>query len=101
MSFTVTVTFDIHNSEDVDYDEITKLLESIKLYKSVKSDKNKVIELPNNTYFGEFDSPQIESAGDLRDRVIDWIEKEFKKQNLSSNIFIVIGGDWALGCKTT
>jgi hypothetical protein len=101
MSFGVTVTFDIHNSEDADYDEITKLLESIKLYKSVKSDKNKIIDLPNNTYFGEFDSSQIKSTGDLSGSIVNWIKKEFDRMDLRSNIFVAVGGDWAWGSRTT
>jgi len=101
MSYAVTVTFDIHNSENADYDEINEALVSIGLYKNIKANNNKTISLPNNTYFGEFNNYQTNSAGDLRENIANRIKKEFDKMKLKSNIFVAVGGDWAWGSSKT
>lgn len=95
MSYLVTATFDIVNAASEDYECIDKKFKLIGLSRTLQGTNSKV-ELPYNTYAGEFNGA---SAGQVRDDVADKTQTAMKSCTVKGKLFVTVGGDWAWGSR--
>ena len=98
MSYLVFCTFDLKNANSQDYKNAYFDLANLGLEKVVKSDMGSDVVIPTTATMGTFNgitAPQVRS--DIRDRV----RAAFKARRLTSEIFVVVGADWAWGGGTT
>src|SRR5438067_1910015 len=98
MSYFVLCTFDLKNASRQDYENAYADLEMIGLKKVIVSGRGSKVVIPTTTVAGTFTG---NSAGDVRDYVCDKVQGAFKARRFSSEIFVVVGGDWAWGGRTT
>lgn len=91
MSYFATVTFDLVNADSTDYTEVTDGLSNLGLYKQIRKD-GKDIDLPSNTYCGEFKG---ESASDVRDYLNEQIKRIFRDARRKCKFFISVGSSWS------
>ena len=98
MAFLVTCTFDLKNATATDYENAYSDLAKIGLGKVVVGSSGSKVVAPTTMTIGEFNGTNAGGVGDdLRDRV----RRAFGARSFSSEIFVVVGGDWAWGCATT
>jgi hypothetical protein len=98
MSFFATVTFDLEDAVTPNYDTANKILSELGFSKSVKGRTDKLLDLPANTYVGEFNG---EGSGKIRDDLSNRIRDAFKDHDLKASIFVVVGDGWAWGIRAT
>ncbi len=98
MSYFATCTFDLKNASNQDYQDAYAALAAIGLRKVVVGDAGKQVVAPTTTTAGEFNGA---SASAVRDFVREQVREAFKARQFSSEIFVVVGGDWAWGAATT
>ncbi len=98
MAFLVTCTFDLKNASLDDYRKAYSLLERIGLKKAIAADNGNKIVAPTTTTIGTFTGG---SAGAVRDDVRSKVRAAFSSAGFSSEVFVVVGGDWAWGSATT
>ncbi len=98
MSYYVFCTFDLKDASSDDYEGAYADLEQIGLTKVMAAnDKSKVV-IPTTSVAGEFDG---DSATNVRDAIRERVKKAFAARGFSSEIFVVVGGNWAWGATTT
>lgn len=98
MSYLVFVTFDLKGASSDDYKNAYADLEKLGLKKVRKGDNGSDAVIPTTSVMGEFDGT---SAGQVRDWVRDKVKAVFSARKFKSEIFVVVGGDWAWGSTTT
>lgn len=98
MSYLVYCTFDLKNATSRDYDNAYADLQSIGLAKVVKGDGDKHVVIPTTSTMGYFTGA---SAGAVRDSIRSSVKSAFAARGLKSEIFVIVGGDWAWGAETT
>lgn len=98
MSYFVLCTFDLKNASRQDYDSAYADLEKIGLKKVIVSDQGGKVVIPTTTVAGTFTGS---SAGTVRDSVCEKTKKAFATRQLVSEIFILVGGNWAWSGATT
>lgn len=98
MSYLCLVTFDLSNASAENYQEAYKDLAQIGFSTTVTGSSDKQISLPNTTCVGEFSGSD---AASIRDSLVARVQSAFKARGFSSKIFVMVGGDWAWGYKTT
>lgn len=98
MSYLVTVTFDVENASSQNYTDITNSLQTLGLFTFIKAHDNRNIYLPSNTYSGEFNGISVEK---IRNDVCERVQNVFLKLNIKGKIYVVVGGDWGWGIRTT
>lgn len=98
MSYLVFCTFDLKNASSQDYKTAYAELDKLGLKKVVKSNGGGEVVIPSTSTMGTFNGT---SAGSVRDDMSARVQNAFRAKNLSSEIFLVVGGDWAWGAKTT
>ncbi len=98
MIYFAICAFDVKNASYEDYENAYADLARIGLKTSVTSDQGTSIRLPTTLTAGTFEAT---GAGALRDQLCDRVQKAFTARNFSSEIFILAGGDWAWGHRTT
>lgn len=98
MSYFVICTFDLKNATYEDYQTAYADLAKIGLNKVIVSGQNNKIVIPTTTTAGQFDG---NSAGGVRDYVCEQVKSKFSARRFSSEIFIVVGGDWAWAASST
>lgn len=98
MSYLVYCTFDLKNASSKDYEKAYEELKGIGLTKVVKTDAGHNVVIPTTSTMGFFDGS---GAGAVRDSVRNSVKKAFANRGLTSEIFIVVGGNWAWGGATT
>ena len=98
MSYFVVCTFDLKNASQADYEKAYSDLASIGLTKVVIADGGGKIVMPTTTTSGQFNGA---GAASVRDYVRDKIKAAFAARRFSSEIFVVVAGDWAWGVATT
>ena len=64
----------------------------------IVSNQGRQVVARTTMVIGEFNG---QSAGGVRDFVRDAVERAFAAQRFSSEIFIVVGGDWAWSADST
>lgn len=98
MSYLAFCTFDLKNATSKDYNNAYADLEEIGLVKVQKCDKDKEVVIPTTSVMGEFNG---ENAAAVRDFVRTKIKSAFQKRKFKSEIFVIVGGNWAWGAATT
>lgn len=98
MSYVAFCTFDLKNANRQDYENAYSSLRKIGLERvRVGSNGNEVV-IPTTSVMGEFNG---ESASAVRDYVRKKVKSAFKSRGFNSEIFVLVGGDWAWGATTT
>ena len=98
MTYIVTCTFDLKQASRQDYQNAYNDLSQIGLKKVVVSNKGTDIVAPTTMTIGEFNG---QSAVVVRDHVRNAVKEAFAARRLSSEIFVVVGGDWTWGAVST
>jgi hypothetical protein len=98
MSYLVFCTFDLKNASRQDYEAAYVDLKKLGLSKVVVSSKASEVVIPTTSVLGEFNG---ESASKVRDELRDRIQAAFRTRKFKSEIFVVVGGNWAWGAATT
>jgi hypothetical protein len=96
MSSFVTLIFDLSSARVEDYERIKDELAKAGLYDTIIGDSGKKIELPINTYCGEFDENNVDSI-DLRNHLIDRAAQVFRNCRVKGKFFVSIGKGWTWG----
>lgn len=98
MTYLVFCTFDLKNASTTDYQNAYADLQKIGLKKVQKSGNGNDVVIPTTAAMGEFNGA---SAAAVRDSVSESVKAAFAARRLKSEIFVVVGGDWAWGSRTT
>lgn len=98
MAYLVFCTFDLKNASARDYENAYADLAQLGLRKVIKSDQGNDVVIPTTAVMGTF---QGASAVAVRDNIRDRITSAFRARRFNSEIFVVVGGDWAWGASTT
>ena len=98
MSYLVYCTFDLKNASAKDYENAYADLQRIGLAKVVKADEGQHVVIPTTSTMGFFTG---NTAPAVRNDVRNSVQAAFRARLLKSEIFIVVGGDWAWGAGTT
>lgn len=98
MAYLVTCTFDLKNATSQDYQTAYADLASLGLKKVVVSDQGQQIVAPTTMTLGQFEG---QNAVAVRDSVRESVKRAFSSRRFSSEIFVVVGGDWTWGAAST
>lgn len=98
MAYLVFCTFDLKNASGQDYQAAYADLEKFGLRKVQKADGGGHVVIPTTSVMGTFNG---NSAAAVRDDVRTWVKNAFSARRFKSEIFVVVGGDWAWSATTT
>ena len=98
MSYLTFCTFDLKQASSQDYQNAYKDLELLGLKKIIVADNGNNVVIPTTSAMGKLDG---QSAGAIRDQILEKVKAAFNKRGFTSEIFVVVGGDWAWGATTT
>jgi hypothetical protein len=98
MSYLVFCTFDLQNANQQDYTNAYNDLEKIGLEKIVAGNKGNDVVIPTTSVMGEFNG---DTASSVRNEIRNQIKEAFTSRGFDSEIFIIVGGDWAWAAATT
>lgn len=98
MSYLVYCTFDLKNASSKDYENAYADLRSIGLAKVAVSDGGHNIVIPTTSAMGLFTGA---TATSVRDDIYNKVQTAFQARRLRSEIFILVGDDWAWGAGTS
>jgi hypothetical protein len=98
MAYLVTCTFDLENATSQDYQTAYVDLTNLGLKKVILSDQGNQVVAPTTMTIGQFDG---QNAAAVRESVRDSVKRAFSSRRFSSEILVVVGGDWAWGAATT
>lgn len=98
MAYLVYCTFDLKGATAEDYKNAYADLSALGLKKVVKADKGGEVVIPTTAAMGFLDGT---SAGSLRDDISAAVQAAFKRRRFTSEIFVIVGNDWAWGARTT
>lgn len=98
MSYLVFCTFDLKNATSTDYQNAYADLEKIGLTKVHKSDQGGAVVIPTTSAMGVFTGA---SAASVRDDIRTKVKTAFSARRFKSEIFFVVGGEWAWGAATS
>lgn len=97
MSYFVTVSFDLKNAQWEDYERIYNAFAALGLKKQLNASNGNVVQLPTTTCAGEFNGA---SAGAVCDDLASRCKAAVEQLNLSGEVFVAVGGDWAWAHRT-
>ncbi|PRH48508.1 hypothetical protein [Burkholderia multivorans] len=89
MAYGVVCTFDLKNESGTDYQNAYSDLEALGLKRAQGNSSGDESVIPTTTVLGSYNG---ESAASIRDHVRTKVQAAFKARGLSSEIFIVVGG---------
>jgi len=98
MSYLVFCTFDLKGASAKDYENAYSDLEGLGLRKVQKTNKGGEAVIPTTSAMGEFTGS---SAASVRDDIRAKVKGAFAARLFKSEIFVIVGGDWAWGAATT
>lgn len=98
MSYFVACTFDLENATRADYEAVYADLARLGLHKTVVSGQGKEVVAPTTMTMGEFNGAD---AASVRDYVRSEVQGAFRARHFSSEIFVVVAGNWAWGAGST
>lgn len=98
MTYLAICTFDLKDASSTDYKNAYADLDGIGLSKVQTGSKGSSVVIPTTTVMGEFKG---QSAAGVRDYVLDSVKKAFLARGFDSEIFVIVGDDWAWGSRTT
>jgi hypothetical protein len=92
MSYLVLCTFDLKNASGQDYQNVYADLSNLGLEKVHKTSHGANAVIPTTAAMGFFSGTSASNVcTDIRDRV----RAAFTARRLTSEIFVVVGGDWS------
>jgi hypothetical protein len=95
VSYQVVVTFDLVDASSEQYRCVRDELSSMGLYSLVIGSNDQTIDLPYNTFQGDFYGS---SSGELRDSIRSRMVEAFRRCGVTGPIFVTVGGvDWTWG----
>ena len=98
MSYFVLCTFDLKNANRQDYENAYSDLEKLGLKKVIVGDQGGNVVIPTTTVGGTFTGA---NASAVRDFVREKAKAAFAARRLVSEIFVLVGDNWAWGGATT
>lgn len=98
MSYLVSLALDVKPDSQDKYEAIKEILTNSGLFTYIKTSSGKQIDLPNNTYIGEFEG---ENSAKIRTDIATTIENEFKSKEISAQFFLTVGSGWAWSSRLT
>jgi hypothetical protein len=98
VAYLATCTFDLKNASRTDYQNAYSDLERIGLKQAIVAESGTKVVAPTTMTIGTFNG---QSAGGVRDHLVQAVKAAFAARRFSSEIFITVGGDWAWGSGTT
>lgn len=98
MSYFVVCTSDLKNASWTDYQTAYAHLANVGLHKTVVTDQGKNVVAPTTMTMGEFNGAD---AASIRNYVRNQIRAAFAARRFSSEIFVVVAGNWAWGASST
>ena len=98
MSYLVFCTFDLKNASSKDYETAYSELKGLGLQKVQKADSGTNVVIPTTSVMGTVDGT---SVGSVRDDICNKIQARFKARGFKTEIFVIVGGNWAWGGRTT
>ena len=98
MAYLVTCTFDLKRATREDYESAYSDLARIGLRRVIAGNDGKEVVAPTTMVLGEFTGT---SASSVRDSIRESVRKAFASRGFSSEIFVVVGDNWAWGAHTT
>jgi hypothetical protein len=98
VSYLVFCTFDLKNASAKDYENAYSDLKSLGLSKVQKTGNGGEAVIPTTSAMGEFSGS---NAATVRDDIRAKIKAEFTARRFKSEIFVIVGGDWAWGATST
>jgi len=87
LTYLATLTFDLQNADSADYECVAKRLAKIGLEPQLKGDSGAMVDLPANTFAGEYLSND-------RDALFAKIEAIFHACKVSGPVFLTTAGKW-------
>ena len=98
MSYLVFCTFDLKNATSQNYQTAYTDLAAIGLRRVQKADNGNEVVIPTTSVMGTFNGANVTA---VRDDIRNKVQAAFRARGFRSEIFLVIGGDWAWGAATT
>ena len=98
MTYLAFCTFDLKNASTTDYQNAYADLQKIGLKKVHKAGNGTDVVIPTTAAMGEFNGA---SAVAVRDSITESVRAAFAARRFTSEIFVVVGGDWTWGSRTT
>jgi hypothetical protein len=98
MTYLIFCTFDLKNATTSDYQNAYADLHKIGLAKVHKGGNGGEVVIPTTAAMGEFNGT---SAASIRDAVAEQVKTAFATRRFKSEIFLVVGRDWAWSSRTT
>lgn len=98
MSYLVFCTFDLKNPKSGDYETAYAELGKLGLHRVATSDAKGKVVIPTTSAMGQV-SGSASSA--VRDDILTKVKSAFAGKKLSSEIFVVVGDDWAWAAGST
>lgn len=98
MTYLVFCTFDLNGGSPQDYANAYSDLERIGLSRVQKTGQGRDTVIPTTSAMGALNGS---SAASLRDDIRAKVKTAFSARRFKSEIFVIVGGDWAWGAATT
>lgn len=98
MTYLVFVTYDLKNATAGDYQNAYADLEKLGLKRVHKSSAGGDVVIPTTAVMGEFSGA---SAASVRSDIRSRVQANFTTRAFGSEIFVVVGDDWAWGAGST
>lgn len=98
MTYLAFCTFDLKNASRQDYVNAYADLKKLGLERVRKSSTGSDVVIPTTSVMGEFTGTDAPS---VRDYVRQQVKDAFAAQGFTSEIFVIVGGNWAWGASTT
>ncbi|RXE48809.1 hypothetical protein [Chromohalobacter israelensis] len=98
MSYLVFCTFDLESASSRDYDTAYSDLAELGLNKVQVAGNGNEVVIPTTSVMGTFNGS---GAGSVRDDIRSRVKRAFQSRGFTSEIFVIVGGDWAWGATTT
>lgn len=98
MTYLAFCTFDLKNASRQDYVNAYADLKKVGLERVKKSSAGNDVVIPTTSVIGEFTG---KDAPAVRDYVRQLVKDAFEARGFTSEIFVIVGGNWAWGAITT
>lgn len=98
MAYLAFCTFDLKNAGRQDYVNAYADLKKLGLERVRKGSNGSEVVIPTTSVIGEFTG---KDAASVRDYVRQLVKDAFDARGFTSEIFVMVDGDWAWGATTT
>lgn len=98
MTYLVFCTFDLKGASSQDYENAYSDLEHIGLSRVQRTSQGGNAVIPTTSAMGEFNGSSVTA---VRDDIRAKVKTAFTARRFKSEIFVIVGGNWAWGATTT